>query len=230
VNILKPKVSETTKVYFDLSNIEVSSGESDGDDAVMATSKNKRKKKLTSTASRLLIANRELETIPQDFEVDETDSNHNADPSVDKDETFESAPGELQLGSYKPILRSANGEPDESQGTNSPSITSEDLDSSDGSTCFYTKYPLRFPHGYSLSKYRHNLKLSYQTLSQKLEQHIVQMRGADETLKIKILQDILKLTKEAWDTPVYGRDLAYSLCDIIRMEGLLDQLIVNCST
>lgn len=54
--------------------------------------------------------------------------------------------------------------------------------------------------------------------------------GADQTMKIRILEDILKLTKEAWDTPVYGRDLAYSLCDIIRMEGLLDQLIANCSS
>ena len=54
------------------------------------------------------------------------------------------------------------------------------------------------------------------------------MAGADEESMVKILEDILKLTREAWNTPVYGRDLAYSLCDIVRMEGLLDQLLENC--
>ncbi|XP_059147175.1 NAD(+) hydrolase sarm1-like isoform X2 [Physella acuta] len=226
---IKPKVSETTKVYFDLSNIDVSSGEASDDDVVTPTSKNKRKKKLINTSAKLMMTTRGLETIPQAVESDDVDSTPHVDPSVDKDETFESAPGELPLGSYQPIL-TAVGDFDDCQGTSSPCLITEDLDSSDGCSCFYTKYPLRFPHGYSLSKYRHNLKLSYQTLSQKLEHHIVQMRGADLVLKIKILQDILKLTKEAWDTPVYGRDLAYSLCDIIRMEGLLDQLIANCSS
>ncbi|XP_055862351.1 NAD(+) hydrolase sarm1-like isoform X2 [Biomphalaria glabrata] len=218
----KPKISENSKVYFDLSNIDFSPCDSGDEDVVMATTNNKHKKKLTTLGNRLLITSRGLETIPQDFEVDEPDSS--VDPSVDKDETFESAPGDITF------LPPAVGEEDENIGTSALCLNSEDFDSSDGSTCFYTKYPLRFPHGYSLSKYRHNLKLSYQTLSQKLEQHIVQMRGADQTMKIKILEDILKLTKEAWDTPVYGRDLAYSLCDIIRMEGLLDQLIANCSS
>ncbi|PVD31747.1 hypothetical protein C0Q70_07165 [Pomacea canaliculata] len=93
---------------------------------------------------------------------------------------------------------------------------------------FYTKYPLRFPHGYSLGKYRHNLKLSYQTLSQRLEGFIKNLQEADPAIQCRILTDILLLIKEAWDTPVYGRDLAYGLCDIMRMEGLVDMLIRNC--
>ncbi|KAH9525440.1 NAD(+) hydrolase sarm1 [Bulinus truncatus] len=232
--VAKPKISETTKVYFDLSNIDCSPGDSGDDDVVMASAKIKHKKKPLTSLNRLLMTSRGLETIPQVFEVDEPDLGLSVDPSIDKDETFESTPGDL------PYMRAITGEGDDTMGSATLGITSEDLDSSDGSTCFYTKYPLRFPHGYSLSKYRHNLKLSYQTLSQKLEQHIVQMRGelvflqqllgADQVAKIRILEDILKLTKEAWDTPVYGRDLAYSLCDIIRMEGLLDQLISNCSS
>ena len=95
-------------------------------------------------------------------------------------------------------------------------------------TSFYTKYPLRFPHGYSLLKYRHNLKLSYQTLSHRLEGLICSIREANEKQQCRILTDILLLIKEAWDTPVYGRDLAYGLCDIMRMEGLVDLLIHNC--
>ncbi|KAK7087330.1 hypothetical protein V1264_021399 [Littorina saxatilis] len=106
-------------------------------------------------------------------------------------------------------------------------FSQDEVDSShEGS--FYSKYPLRFPHGYSLGKYRHNLKLSYQTLSQRLEGFIGTIRESTDKQQCRILTDILLLIKEAWNTPVYGRDLAYGLCDIMRMEGLVDLLIHNC--
>ncbi|BFZ19099.1 hypothetical protein BsWGS_22138 [Bradybaena similaris] len=225
LRVSKPNVSETSKVYFDLSNVDNS--ETDDDDVVTPVSTHKHKKRLLSASNRPSGLVKGLETIHQGVELAEMDHNEGADPSVDKDIMFETTPGDLE---NMPSGQCGQSELDEMLGGSWPCLPPDELDSSDGATSFYTKYPLRFPHGYSLSKYRHNLKLSYQTLSQKLEQHIVQMRGADLPTKIRTLQDILKLTKEAWDTPVYGRDLAYSLCDIIRMEGLLDQLIANCSS
>lgn len=104
----------------------------------------------------------------------------------------------------------------------------EDSDQPRETPTFYTKYPLRFPHGYALGKYRHNLKLSYQTLCQRLEGLICSIRDANDAQQCRILTDVLLLIKEAWNTLVYGRDLAYNLCDIMRMEGLLDMLIHNC--
>lgn len=107
---------------------------------------------------------------------------------------------------------------------------SPDSDDFGNGGSFYAKYPLRFPHGSSLNNYRHNLKLSYQTLSQKLEGYINDLKSCDLCTQCAILVQILDVVKEAWDTPVYGRDLAYGLCDIIRMEGLLDRLVYNCAS
>ncbi|XP_046373718.1 NAD(+) hydrolase sarm1-like [Haliotis rufescens] len=107
---------------------------------------------------------------------------------------------------------------------------SPDSDEFGNGGSFYAKYPLRFPHGSSLNNYRHNLKLSYQTLSQKLEGYINDLKSCDLCTQCAILVQILDVVKEAWDTPVYGRDLAYGLCDIIRMEGLLDRLVYNCAS
>ncbi|GFS11300.1 sterile alpha and TIR motif-containing protein 1 [Elysia marginata] len=227
-----PNISETSKVYFDLSHLDNSEGEEeDDDDVVTPHSKNRRLKKLSSSGSRLMMTTRGLETIHQRVPLSQSQDKNppekDADAVFEREIVFETAPADLERYHR---TRSCP-DPDDSVGYGVPSSPlGDDLDSSDGSSCFYTKYPLRFPHGYSLSKYRHNLKLSYQTLSQKLEQQILQIRGADLAMKIRILHDILNLTKEAWDTPVYGRDLAYSLCDIIRMEGLLDSLIQNCSS
>jgi hypothetical protein len=44
---------------------------------------------------------------------------------------------------------------------------------------------------------------------QRLEGFIVNMRDSTERQQCHILTDTLLLIKEAWNTPVYGRDLAY---------------------
>ena len=178
----KPNISETSKVYFDLSQLDNSEGDEDedddDDDVVTPHSKNRRLKKLSSSGSRLLMTTRGLETIHQGVPLAENEVKKlyqsDPEPVYEKEIAFEMAPADLERYHR---TRSCP-DPDDAVGYGVPSSPlGDDLDSSDGSSCFYTKYPLRFPHGYSLSKYRHNLKLSYQTLSQKLEQHIGQMRG-----------------------------------------------------
>ncbi|ESO97457.1 hypothetical protein LOTGIDRAFT_114826 [Lottia gigantea] len=69
-------------------------------------------------------------------------------------------------------------------------------------------------------------------MSQKLEDSISKLKAesGNSELHCQNLSDILIVIAEAWNTPIYGRDLAYGLCDIVRMEGLLDILIQNCSS
>jgi hypothetical protein len=58
---------------------------------------------------------------------------------------------------------------------------------------FYTKYPLRFPHSYALSKYRHNLKLSYQTLSQvglQITRPILQKTRSESFLRLVVWSEL----------------------------------------
>ncbi|XP_041379033.1 NAD(+) hydrolase sarm1-like [Gigantopelta aegis] len=118
-------------------------------------------------------------------------------------------------------------ENDTDNSSTGPPSPDED-DAPTGSFC--SKYPFRFPHGFNQIKHRHNLKLTYQTLSTKLEGFINQLKVATQGVGIQcaILNHILNVIREAWDTPVYGRDIAYGLCDIVRLEGLLDMLVNNC--
>ena len=44
------------------------------------------------------------------------------------------------------------------------------------------------------------------------------------------LEEILDMIEEAWSTPQIGRDLAYGLCDVLRIEGGLDILMKNCTS
>lgn len=173
-------VSECSRVYLDLSNVEGS--EADDDDVITPTSKHIRnKKKLLTSQSKILMTTRGLETIQQESDANQTMNNDDKkdpvkEPEIDKDVISESNSAVmLEFLERYPFHRGSMGDFDDNVGSIEPT-SPEHLNSSE-SGCFYTKYPLRFPHGYSLSKYRHNLKLSYQTLSQRLEQQIVQIRG-----------------------------------------------------
>ena len=219
-------MSERSTVYEDLSSL----------DTVEAGSTENQVKRL-----RLKMRNPDLETIQQDdYEAEAlrndgvAETTHSADfikERSQRNSTNECDCDLLRMGSSKASSPVADGRTGHRNSMGLVEFESEgSLDENEGSqaTSFYTKYPLRFPHGYSLMKYRHNLKLSYQTLSQRLEGFICSMREASEKQQCRILTDVLLLIKEAWDTPVYGRDLAYGLCDIMRMEGLVDLLIHNC--
>ena len=148
------------------------------------------------------------------------------DDSEDRDEDDNELPLYLKLSSKShPCLEK---DTDSCCSTGPPSPDEDDA--STGSS-FCSKYPFRFPHGFNQIKHRHNLKLTYQTLSTKLEGFINQLKVANQGVGVQcaILNHVLMVIREAWDTPVYGRDLAYGLCDIVRLEGLLDMLVDNCA-
>lgn len=181
----RSKVSESSKVYFDLSNIDLE---------MENTLKSKYRGK-------------SLETIPQDKEVSFSCKSSSTIYSVSNDNLTEN--------------ESHNGE-FESQ--------SEDDESS-----YYTKYPLILPRNQSSDsqlawQHQSNLKLGYQKYSQQLEEHIKSLKTSSSAEEIVHLNKILTVLNEAWGKPIYGRDLAYSLCDVIRQEGVLDLTIKNCGS
>ncbi|CAG2185660.1 Sterile alpha and TIR motif-containing protein tir-1,Sterile alpha and TIR motif-containing protein 1 [Mytilus edulis] len=99
------------------------------------------------------------------------------------------------------------------------------------------KYPLELPPSYSSDSHISwqcltNLKVSYQKSSRNLEQHIEAIKNANGNVneEIKHLNSILRVIEHAWKMEIYGRDLSYGLCDVIRQEGILDMVIQNCSS
>lgn len=81
-----------------------------------------------------------------------------------------------------------------------------------------------------ITKSKTTLKSSMQLYSTELREkiHILHLGSAPQ--QISALREMLVLIEKAWSSPVYGRDLAYGLCDIIRMEGALDRIVNNCGS
>ncbi|KAL5017129.1 hypothetical protein ScPMuIL_006718 [Solemya velum] len=181
------KVSECSKVYFDLSKLGC------GDSDLGVPPEFKLRLKLGKS----------LETIPQDEELKIPQQHNNF--SVSSENLDATSDTELSL--------------------------SED---EMGGSSFYTKYPLRIPQtpvqDHISWQYKNNLKLSYQRFSQTLEEHIRALKTADVAGECMHFKHVQALMKESWSVPVYGRDLAYGLCDILRLEGVLDLLAKNCNT
>ena len=75
-----------------------------------------------------------------------------------------------------------------------------------------------------------NLKSSFQVYSHSLKQKIKQLQIGSVPEQVIALQELNVLLEQAWSMPVYGRDLAYSLCDIIRYEKAFDIIINNCAS
>ncbi|XP_025090144.1 sterile alpha and TIR motif-containing protein 1-like isoform X2 [Pomacea canaliculata] len=75
-----------------------------------------------------------------------------------------------------------------------------------------------------------NLKSSIQIYSHTLKQKVRTLQMGSVPEQINALEELNVLMEQAWSMPVYGKDLAYSLCDILRTEKALDIIISNLST
>ncbi|XP_060084272.1 NAD(+) hydrolase sarm1-like [Ylistrum balloti] len=186
------KVSESSRVYFDLSQIDTMI-ENETASASFAH---------TDSRSKLFMG-QSLETIPQGEELSLSHSTSHCVYSASNE--TESEASELDSEDY------------------------EDLCS------FYRKYPIVIPSVLSSDShlsyhYKNNLKLTYQQFGQRLETHITPLKSASAGEEILHLEKILSIIKEAWSVAVYGRDLAYGLCDVLRLEGVLDLIIKNCGS
>ncbi|XP_013411298.1 sterile alpha and TIR motif-containing protein 1 isoform X2 [Lingula anatina] len=63
-----------------------------------------------------------------------------------------------------------------------------------------------------------------------MKQDIKKLQDENPAVQCGALREILGIIVEAWGTAHYGRDLAYGLCDFLRVEGGLDIIIKNCSS
>ncbi|XP_033627458.1 sterile alpha and TIR motif-containing protein 1-like isoform X2 [Asterias rubens] len=59
---------------------------------------------------------------------------------------------------------------------------------------------------------------------------IQRMRSEDCEKVVEATQQLYRMVDDAWSTPRYGRDLAYSISDNLRTEGGLDILLANCKS
>ena len=208
------RISESSRVFFDLSKID-----SDEDSATISTASSTSSMKDVRFKLRM---NQSLETIPQDEVL------------VTK-KTKMSYSSTCSRTSYTSETLDDIEESDDSVESE---ITAEYLESlqNEKAGSFYVRYPLLIgqspgsSESHATWQNKNNLKYKYQQFCACLERDISDLKRATGVDEVKPLEQILLSMTEAWDFPVYGRDLAYSLCDIIRNEGVLSLLVRNCES
>ncbi|KAL4223243.1 Sterile alpha and TIR motif-containing protein 1 [Mactra antiquata] len=203
------RVSESSRVYFDLSKID-SELESSSSSVSMASNAMK-------DVRFKLRMNQSLETIPQN-------------------EILVTKKSKISYSSLSSRTYSSDTLDDIEESDDSELDYMENLhNEQSNSSSFYTKYPLLVSQSPGSSSDNHaswqnknNLKLKYQQFCSSLERDISDLKRATGLDEVKPLQNISQAMIEAWNFPVYGRDLAYGLCDIIRNESVLSLLVKNC--
>lgn len=186
------QISESSKVYFDLSSFDAEESKSSG------FSRTKKRNSIDL-----------LETLSQD-----------ADSTICESSSRESVLSASENWYSSDELES-NGV---SEDTIEPEVTQVQ---------YCDKYPLSLPTVTDSDTNRQNqtnVKISYQKLSQELESHIKPLKAVKPKHEVRHLDKIKNVLIEAWQVPMYGRDIAYRLCDVLRSEGMLDMVINNCSS
>ena len=80
------------------------------------------------------------------------------------------------------------------------------------------------------TKMKTTLKSSVQIYSHTLKQKVRTLQMGSVPEQVNALDELNVLMEQAWSMPVYGKDLAYSLCDILRTEKALDIIINNLTS
>ncbi|GFR69173.1 sterile alpha and TIR motif-containing protein 1 [Elysia marginata] len=75
-----------------------------------------------------------------------------------------------------------------------------------------------------------NLRSSFQIYSHSLKQKLRQLQMGSVPEQVNALTELNVLMEQAWSMPVYGKDLAYELCDILRTESALDIIVSNLAS
>ncbi|KAL8580973.1 hypothetical protein ACOMHN_017539 [Nucella lapillus] len=81
-----------------------------------------------------------------------------------------------------------------------------------------------------MMKTKTNLKSSIQIYSHTLKQKVRALQMGSVPEQVNALNELNVLMEQAWSMPVYGKDLAYSLCDILRTEKALDIIVNNLTS
>ncbi|XP_012940317.1 NAD(+) hydrolase sarm1 [Aplysia californica] len=75
-----------------------------------------------------------------------------------------------------------------------------------------------------------NLRSSLQIYSHSLKQKVRQLQMGSLPEQVNALTELNVLMEQAWSMPIYGKDLAYELCDILRTESALDIIVGNLAS
>ncbi|XP_059144255.1 NAD(+) hydrolase SARM1-like isoform X3 [Physella acuta] len=75
-----------------------------------------------------------------------------------------------------------------------------------------------------------NLRSSFQIYSHSLKQKVRQLQMGSIPEQLNALTELNVLMEQAWSMPIYGKDLAYELCDILRTESALDIIVSNLAS
>ncbi|XP_076453132.1 NAD(+) hydrolase SARM1-like [Babylonia areolata] len=180
-------VSECSRVYLDLSRAEPF----------------ERVEFVESTVTMFRSSSgRQLETIPQDEELQTVDLSH----------LYASQRSSLTNGSCSSSLEDLSAP---SQRTRSTKPTS-----SSSSTSF----------SQDTQRSKASLTPSLQAFSLSLKQSVRTLQMGSIPEQVQALEELNVLMDQAWSTPVTGRDLACNLCDVLRTEGAVDLVVGNLSS
>ncbi|BFZ18626.1 hypothetical protein BsWGS_21665 [Bradybaena similaris] len=75
-----------------------------------------------------------------------------------------------------------------------------------------------------------SLRSSFQIYSHSLKQKVRQLQMGSVPEQLNALTELNVLMEQAWSMPIYGKDLAYELCDILRTESALDIIVSNLAS
>ncbi|XP_052244229.1 NAD(+) hydrolase SARM1-like isoform X3 [Dreissena polymorpha] len=209
------RVSESARVFFDLSKIDQ---EIESSISTAASTKT-----LKDIRFRLRLNQSPLETIPQDEIL------------VTKKKT------KVSYSSLSSCTKTYSSDTLDDIEESDDSIEAEHVEALhvEHYGSYYSKYPLTLNvsqnsttsgDNHASWQNKHNLKLKYQQFCNVMEKSITELKCATGSAEIKPLTKINETMEEAWNYKVYGRDLAYGLCDIIRNESVLSLLIKNCES
>ena len=204
-------VSESSRVYFDLSKIDL---ESETSSSSSTSTKDSRFRLRMNPSLETIHQNEVLEVIHQKHHFSSSSlRNYSSDTLDDIEESDDSIEAE-HAAEYNELAHNEQNS-------------------------FFSKYPLQVTSKPSVPNMadspaswqnKHNVKLKYQQFCARMEKDISDLKRATGLDEVGPLEHILESVREAWNFPIYGRDLSYGLCDIIRNESVLSLLIKNCDS
>lgn len=236
------KISESAKVYFDLSQSE----ECEKAEMSMKSLGKEDGKMVEAAASRSKIEMGQRSTMEAFKQVESSSSSSSSSKKAFSSHGLEQSEASSYTKAKSKEVKFRSSECSSIQSIAScksqdsfcqDDILDEVIEKEETVPALCLKYPIELPTSYSSDshiswQYLTDLKLSYQKSSRNLEKHIeaIKLANGNVNEEIKHLNAILRVVEHAWKIEVYGRDLSYGLCDVIRQEGILDMVITNCSS
>ncbi|KAK3085111.1 hypothetical protein FSP39_024537 [Pinctada imbricata] len=81
-----------------------------------------------------------------------------------------------------------------------------------------------------LTKAKTNMKSTLNAYTANLKQKIKQLQMGSVQEQQHAMREMSMIIDQAWAIPAYGRDLAYSLCDVLKNEKALEIIVKNCAS